>query len=122
MKKTFETGLTTYIIGFVLSIALTFAAYFMVVDRDILPHLTLWTIALVIVFFAVVQFIVQLFFFLHLRVKAKPRWRFVVFFFMILVVIILAGGSLWIMGSLNSRMMMMTPDQINQYMNDQVGL
>jgi len=115
----FEKSLATYVAGFILSVTLTLVAYYMVVDR--VWSLTPWTIAGSIAGIALVQFVVQLFFFMHLRVKTKPRWRFVVFFFMILVVLILVGGSIWIMASLNGRMVM-TPDQVNQYMNDQVGL
>jgi cytochrome o ubiquinol oxidase operon protein cyoD len=118
-KQLFEKSLATYVAGFILSITLTLVAYYMVVDR--VWSLAPWTIAILIAVLALVQFFVQLFFFMHLRVRTKPRWRFVVFLFMIMVVLILVGGSIWIMASLNSRMAM-TPDQVNQYMNDQVGL
>jgi cytochrome o ubiquinol oxidase operon protein cyoD len=115
----FEKSIATYVAGFVASITLTLVAYYLVVDRVL--SLTPWTIAGIIAVLALVQFVAQLYYFMHLRVKTKPRWQFVVFLFMLLVVLILVGGSIWIMASLNNRMVM-TPDQVNQYMQDQAGL
>lgn len=109
--------LRTYVSGFVLSISLTLAAYFMVVHHV----LSTWTLAIVIAVLALIQFMVQLVFFLHLGQDAKPRFKLGVFLFMLLVVLIVVGGSLWIMHNLNYRMML-TPKEINDYMNAQVGI
>jgi cytochrome o ubiquinol oxidase operon protein cyoD len=108
--------LQTYVTGFILSISLTLAAYVLVTNHAY----SKWTIALAIAGLAAVQFIVQLLFFLHLGRESKPRWRLLVFSFMLLVVGILVIGSLWIMYSLNYHMVM-TPQQINTYMQDQDG-
>lgn len=87
----------TYITGFVLSILLTLATYVLVVKQVFsVRGLLIWVGAL-----AVVQFIVQLVFFLHLGREPKPRWNFMVFIFAIGVVVILVFGSLWIMVSLD---------------------
>ncbi len=109
-----------YSLGFFLSVVLTLAAYFLVqgylrsggtaFTRDFLIG--------AIVGLAVLQFFVQIFFFLHLGRETKPRWKLLVLFFMILVILILVLGSLWIMSNLNYRM---TPQQINQYMQNQDG-
>lgn len=109
-------SLHTYVSGFILSVTLTLAAYVLVTS----DAYSKWTIALAIAALAVIQFVVQLLFFLHLGRESKPRWRLLVFSFMLLVVGILVIGSLWIMYSLNYRMTF-TPQQINNYMQDQDG-
>lgn len=100
-----------YIIGFVLSVVLTLAAYLAVTEE------WLEGAALVglIVGLATVQFIVQVVFFLHLGDEAKPRWKLSAFLFTLLVLVIIVGGSLWIMANLNYNMMM-TPEQMDEYM------
>jgi cytochrome o ubiquinol oxidase operon protein cyoD len=116
-----EGGVTrrSYIIGFVSSLALTLTAYILAeahLNHGALTHRAILT---VIAGLAVVQFIVQLLFFLHLGRERRPRWKFLVFWGMLLVVGILVIGSLWIMHSLNYRM---TPEQMLKYMNSQDGL
>lgn len=104
----------SYITGFILSIFLTLAAYVTVVQHV----LSGGQLVGVIIGLALVQFLVQLFFFLHLGRESRPRWKLFVLFFMILVVLILVLGSIWIMYNLNYRM---TPQQMNQYMTNQDG-
>lgn len=107
--------LRTYVTGFVASLTFTLAAYIMVQHRQSLNRDLIISI---IVGLALVQFIVQLVFFLHLGKETKPRWKLYVFLFMLGVVLIIVFGSLWIMNNLNYRM---TPEQINTYMNNQGG-
>jgi len=109
-----EGNLKSYITGFLLSIALTLSAYFMVVRRSF----TADRIIAVIVALALIQFLVQMFFFLHLGKETKPRWKLFVVVFMIMIVLILVFGSIWIMNNLNYRM---SPEQINTYLNNQGG-
>ncbi len=94
-------SLKTYTIGFALSIALTLAAYFAVVNQ----LLTGQNLIIAIITLAIVQLIVQLFFFLHLGSESKPRWNLTVFVFMLIVLVILVFGSLWIMHNLDHNMM-----------------
>ncbi|HTR18493.1 MAG TPA: cytochrome o ubiquinol oxidase subunit IV [Candidatus Paceibacterota bacterium] len=105
-----------YVAGFVLSLALTLGAYVLVAQHA-LPQVRL---VAAIVAAALVQFIVQVVCFLHLGRGSASRKRLVIFGFAILVVGILVSGSLWIMFSLNLRMM---PDasQMEQYMQSQGG-
>jgi cytochrome o ubiquinol oxidase operon protein cyoD len=104
----------SYVIGYVASIILTLTAY-LVVTR----HLSLkWVMVAIVIGIAMLQFVTQMIFFLHLGREGKPRWKLFVFFFMLLVVSILVFGSLWIMNNLNYRM---TPQQIQTYMNSQTG-
>lgn len=107
--------LRLYVTGFVLSISLTLAAYLMVTQHTMSKGLLIAAIVVL----AFVQFLVQLVFFLHLGAEARPRWKLSVFGFMALIVLILVIGSLWIMNNLNYRMM--SPEQINQYVQKQDG-
>jgi len=108
-------NLQLYVTGFVLSISLTIAAYLMVVNHT----LSKWQLVYAIAVLAFIQFLVQLIFFLHLGREMKPRWKLGVFLSMVLIVLIVVIGSLWIMDSLNYRMM--SPDMINDYLTKQDG-
>jgi cytochrome o ubiquinol oxidase operon protein cyoD len=90
-------SLISYTVGFVLSLALTIAAYSMVRGEV----LTGWPLIYSLTGLALVQTLVQLLFFLHLRHEAEPRWKLLVFDFMLLIIAILVFGSLWIMNNLN---------------------
>jgi cytochrome o ubiquinol oxidase operon protein cyoD len=114
MNSTGEGTLRTYVTGFVWSIGLTLTAYALVVHHTFSPTVLIAAI----IGLALVQFMIQMLFFLHLGRETKPRWKLFVFLFMVMVVVILVFGSLWIMANLNYRM---TPDQINAYMNNQGG-
>jgi len=110
-----SASLRGYIFGFAGSIVLTVAAYLLVIGHastngGLLPALVL---------LAMVQFAVQLVFFLHLNTRTQQRWRLHMLGAMVIVVLILVIGSLWIMGNLNARM---TPAQKQQYMSAQGGL
>ncbi len=106
--------LRSYVIGFTLSIVLTLIAYLLVVDRNFSTNI----IIAGIVGLALIQFFIQLYFFLHLGKETKPRWKLFVFLFMIMVILIIVFGSIWIMNNLNYRM---TPKQVNTYLNNQGG-
>lgn len=105
----------TYITGFVLSVALTLAAYFMVVHRAFGRQGIIAGILLL----AVVQFVVQMTFFLHLFSEKRPRWNLTLLMFMLIVLVILVFGSLWIMNNLNYHM---NPNQVNTYLKNQDDL
>lgn len=110
-KATFRA----YLSGYILSIGLTLAAYLMVTRHTATYH---WIVA-GISGLAVIQFLVQLVFFLHLRAETRPRWKLFVLILMVTVVAILVAGTLWIMHNLNYRM---TPQQVNNYMRNQDSL
>ncbi len=110
----------TYIIGFVLSVVLTLIA-FGLVNTHVAHHHNYPSDHFVVVSLlalAVVQLFVQMVFFLHIRRGGKPRWNAWAFAFAAVVVVIVVIGSLWIMSSLNRRMMY-TPSQMNQYLKEQ---
>jgi cytochrome o ubiquinol oxidase operon protein cyoD len=98
-------SLRTYVIGFVLVVSHTFSPSKLII---------------IVLVLAVVQLVVQLFFFLHLDRMARSPWNIIILLFMGIVVSILVFGSLWIMQNLNYHMQ--TPAQINQYMQKNADL
>ncbi|MDE3045972.1 MAG: cytochrome o ubiquinol oxidase subunit IV [Verrucomicrobiota bacterium] len=93
----------TYWLGFLLSVALTLAAYF-----SVEAHLFSRTAVLGLIFgFGFLQVIVQMILFLHLGHEKKPHWNFLTFSFMLAVLLILVFGSLWIMWTLDYNVMSM---------------
>ncbi len=90
-------SLRAYASGFLLCASLTLIAYLSVVNETFKGNaLLVW-----IGWLALIQFFVQMVFFLHLGRESKPRWKQVVFWFMTMVVSILVFGSIWIMNNLN---------------------
>lgn len=97
-----EEGTTSsLIIGFVLSVLLTVSSYLVVTQR-LLPS---DMIIAVVVFLALLQFVVQAIFFLHLDKESGPRWNLVIFLSTLSIVAMVIIGSLWIMTHLNYNMM-----------------
>ena len=98
-------GLTraNYVFGFVLSLGLTLAAYFLVHKHVVSHHLVysdnfmLGALAVL----AITQLIVQLVFFLHLDKESRPWWNNTALAFAAIVVVIIVAGSIWIMANLN---------------------
>jgi cytochrome o ubiquinol oxidase operon protein cyoD len=106
-----------YIFGFGASLALTMAAYLIAVTDGATRK---WAIASIGAL-AAVQCVIQLVWFLHLGREFRPRWKLMVFSFMVSIILIVIIGSVWIMHSLNYRMMQ-SPTQLQQYVKGQDGL
>lgn len=91
----------TYLIGFTLALVLTVFSFSMVFIHGISRHLLLAGIFAA----ALVQMVVHLHYFLHLDRSSAQRWNMIVLIFTALILFILVGGTLWVMYTLNSRMM-----------------
>ena len=106
-----------YSMGFILAVASTLLAYWLVVNH------VFGTTALIaaIVLLAILQLAVQMVFFLHLGQGREARWNLAAFFFMLLILVIIVAGSLWIMYNLNYNMINMTTGQKDSYMKQQSG-
>ena len=93
-----------YIIGFILSLALTLLSFGIVMsgNYDALEA------TVVIVSAAVVQIVVQLHYFLHLDRSSSQRWNVMVLVYTLIIIAFLVGGSLWIMYNTGVRMMPMS--------------
>ena len=109
--------LISYVSGFILSIALTLAAFFVVI-RPAFLHFDGGAVLTAILILALVQLVVQLVLFLHIGKESGPRWQLITFVFTFALVLILVVASLWIMTRLNYNM---TPMQVDQYMQAQQG-
>jgi cytochrome o ubiquinol oxidase operon protein cyoD len=97
-----------YLVGFVLCVVLTLAAYYLVAEHLLAGE----TLILAILGLGAIQMAVQLIFFMHLGSEPeepggskKAHWNLLVFFFMVMVIVIVVFGSLWIMYTLNYREM-----------------
>jgi cytochrome o ubiquinol oxidase operon protein cyoD len=98
---------------------LTLAAFFVVL-RPGFFHLATNGVFAAILALALVQLVVQLFFFLHLGSGAERGSRFLIFAGTVGLVLIIVAGSIWIMDRLNYRMMA-SPAQMQQYISGQQG-
>lgn len=108
-------SVASYTTGFVLSVVFTLAAY-VVVTKHIFNG---WAIVAAILALGVVQLLIQLVFFLHMRRESKPRWNAMIFVFMTGILLIIVIGSLWIMHNLNYRM---TPQQTDTYIQQEENI
>lgn len=101
IQKKWQGSLSSYLFGFIISLLLTGAAYFLVITQFFTDTALVFTV----IGLGILQAIAQLLFFLHIGKVTKPYWESIVFFSMILVLIIIVTGTLWVMFDLNSRMM-----------------
>jgi cytochrome o ubiquinol oxidase operon protein cyoD len=93
--------LFSYVVGFILCIALTVIPFFAVMDHSAPTH---WLYFIVVVC-AVLQLIVQTVCFLRLNFNKDGLENSLSFIFVIFVALILIGGSMWIMWHMNYNMM-----------------
>lgn len=100
-----------YYIGFAGAAILTILAYLSVKLSWFEPT----TAAAFVLVLAILQFLVQAYYFLHLRGESKPRWRNWTFVYSLVMMLVVVLGSLWVMYNLNYRMGM-TGEAMEQYM------
>lgn len=86
-------SLKSYVIGFAMSLVLT-AIPLIVILNDMLEGSAA---ILLLVGTAVLQFVVQLFYFMHLKEEKKPRYNLIVLIFGLFIVLTIVAGSMWIM-------------------------
>lgn len=92
-KESSHGSLKEYAIGFALSIVLTIIPLAAVLN----DWMTGTAGILVILIAAVLQFAVQLLFFMHLREEKGPRYNLVALILGVVVVVTVVAGSIWIM-------------------------
>jgi cytochrome o ubiquinol oxidase operon protein cyoD len=94
-------SLKSYLTGFVLALILTAIPFAMVMRGTLSP-----SVALAAIFVAgIVQILVHLHYFLHLDTSSSARWNVLALIFTFLIMVLFVGGTLWIMYTLNYRMM-----------------
>ncbi|WEK56412.1 MAG: cytochrome o ubiquinol oxidase subunit IV [Candidatus Cohnella colombiensis] len=83
----------SYVIGFVMSLVLTIIPI-VIVMNDLLEGVSAKVVLMVA---AILQFVVQLVYFMHLREEKKPRYNFMVLILGLVIVLTVVAGSIWIM-------------------------
>lgn len=106
-----KSTLKAYVTGFALSILLTLIPYFLVSDHLIGEVFLVSSI----LFFAFLQLLVQLIFFLHMRQESKPRLNLIVFISFASIIVIVVVASIWIMQHLNYNMSLIRLNNVMQY-------
>ena len=101
IQKQWHGSFAAYLIGFILSLLLTFLAYYLVAEKLLTTHFFIFPLLVI----GTTQAIIQLLFFLHIGKESQPRWRMLVFVWMITVLLIIVLGTIWIMFNLDSRVM-----------------
>ena len=95
-------SLSTYLLGFVLSVVLTAVPFWLVMDGALGSK---QVTALVIMAFAAAQIVVHMIYFLHMNTASENGWSMMALIFTIVMVVIALSGSLWVMNHLNGNMM-----------------
>lgn len=90
----------SYTIGFLLSLVFTAIPYYLVVNKSISGV----TLLASILAFAVLQMVIQVFFFLHLGRGPKPLYNVVFFVSTVGIILVVVGGSIFIMNNLHYNM------------------
>jgi cytochrome o ubiquinol oxidase operon protein cyoD len=108
--------LTSYLTGYILSIAMTLAAFGMLAwhihTGHVFPTHLMLTVGFITL--ALLQLLVQLFFFLHVGNGQNKYWNAAALGFTLFIVAVLVGGTLWIMNNLQHDM------TIDTFLNGQI--
>ncbi len=110
----FHPTFKSYFFGFVICILFTLSAYSVAIS----PTLSSKTALTFVIVLALLQFITQLVFFLHLG-KGKSGWNLFIFATTLVGMLILVFGSLWIMDHLNTNM---SASQMTDYVMHNEGI
>lgn len=95
--------LLSRVTGFILSLLLTFAAYFIIVEPEFF-HLNTKTAIITIFALALIQSFIQLIFFINVWKEEGPLWNLGVFLSTVSIIFIVIFFSIWIMNHLNYNM------------------
>lgn len=91
-----------YIVGFLL------ATLFTIISFGLVAFGTSMSRGLVVILLSVaalLQMFVHLYYFLHLNKSSEQRWNVIALAFTALLIFIFVGGTIWVMYTLNLRMM-----------------
>jgi cytochrome o ubiquinol oxidase subunit IV len=90
-----------YLVGFTLAVLLTLVSF----GLAAIPGFSKFSALVGLFIAAILQMLVHLHFFLHLDRSSKQRWNLITLVFSALLIFIFVGGSIWVMATLNARMM-----------------
>ncbi|MDD3788602.1 MAG: cytochrome o ubiquinol oxidase subunit IV [Petrimonas sp.] len=91
-----------YLIGFILATVLTVVSFGLAAFKESMPRNV---IVIMLSVAALLQMLVHLYYFLHLNKSSEQRWNVIAFAFTALLIFIFVGGTIWVMYTLNLRMM-----------------
>jgi cytochrome o ubiquinol oxidase operon protein cyoD len=86
-------SMKSYLIGFIISIVLTIIPLVVVMNQLLSKSATI----VLILAMAVLQFAVQLIFFMHLKEGENARWNVMALLLGLIILLTIVGGSIWIM-------------------------
>jgi len=90
-----------YLVGFALAVLLTIVSFVLASVGGISRTFVLTGLFTA----AILQMLVHIHFFLHLDRSSRQRWNLITLVFSALLIFIFVGGSIWVMVTLNARMM-----------------
>ncbi len=90
-----------YIIGFILAFLLTCVSFIFATTDIVTKQVAIAGI----IISAIAQMMIHLHFFLHLDTSSGLRWNLYTLLFALLLVSFFIGGTIWVMFTLNQRMM-----------------
>ena len=96
-----QGSLKSYATGFILAIVLTVIPFALVMSGAVSRSVAIGGICAA----GVVQIVVHLHYFLHLDTSSEKRWNVMALLFTLVIMTIFVVGTLWVMVTLNSRMM-----------------
>jgi cytochrome o ubiquinol oxidase operon protein cyoD len=91
------------ITGFIASLVLTFAAYFIILHPEFI-NFDIKTTVIFIFILAIMQSLVQLIFFIEVWKEEGIRWNLIIFISTMSIIFIIIFFSIWIMNHLNYNM------------------
>jgi len=94
--------LREYLIGFLVSVVLTAIPFWLVMGA---PSISKQAVVFIIIAFAVVQMVVHVVFFLHMKSGTEDGWSMTSLVFTLILVVITLAGSIWVMYHLDVNMM-----------------
>ncbi len=115
MSNTEHSTFWSYVTGFSLSFLFTAIPYYLVVSKTVSGDSLLVTI----LGFALLQMVVQIFFFLHLGSGPKPLYNIAFFIATLGIILIVVVGSLFIMSHLHHYM---TPTDVTTKLAEDEGI
>jgi cytochrome o ubiquinol oxidase operon protein cyoD len=108
-------SVTSYVIGFILSLVFTIIPYLLVVNKLITGDVLLFTI----LGFGILQMFIQMFFFLHLGRGPKPLYNVIFFAGTAGTIMIVVVASIFITDNLYRNMM---PDEVTRKLAQKEGI
>ncbi|RKD92386.1 cytochrome o ubiquinol oxidase subunit IV [Mangrovibacterium diazotrophicum] len=96
-----HSGAKSYIVGFVLAVVFTLISFAFAMMEEVPKKVAFIGLSIA----ALMQMFVHMRYFLHLDTSKAQRWNVVFIAFTAVLVFIFVGGTIWVMVTLNSRMM-----------------